>query len=270
MLRNNRGEMFFSQSALGTYQSCQLRFRRRYLEGLYWPGTWALDKEGKDILEQGKLFHLLAQRYYMLGQDPNLNSVISEPIREWIRRLVDFRPLEPGTVFLPEQELRLHTGDLRLVAKYDLLAFKPDGRVLIYDWKTTGTAPKKEYWERHLQTIIYRYGLCAAGEACSPYGKVLPEKVSMLYWNPQFPGNTASMTYSTGQFFKDEEYLKGLIKEIENREYELFLATTDEKRCRHCEYSPICLGERAAEAALEEDDLNLELDWESINEIGFY
>jgi hypothetical protein len=28
---------YYSQLALSIYQSCQLRFRRRYLDGLYWP-----------------------------------------------------------------------------------------------------------------------------------------------------------------------------------------------------------------------------------------
>lgn len=269
MFSNNLKELYLSQSALGTYQSCQLRFRRRYLEGLYWPNTWALDEEGKGVLEQGRLFHLLAQRYFTAGQEPGY-SIVTEPVREWLKHLVNFRPYEQDVIFLPEQELRLNTGKVRLVAKFDLLVFTPEGRALIYDWKTTGAAPKLEYWRKHLQTVVYRYMLCAAGEACSPYGPIKPGDVTMIYWNPRFPRNYVTMGYSEREFARDGEHLRRLAAEIVKREFADFFAATDQRRCRHCEYSPVCLGERAAEVDVAEDDLNFALDWESVNEIALY
>ena len=268
MQSSNLKELFFSQSALGTYQNCHLKFRRRYIEGLYWPGAWSLDDAGKVSMEQGRLFHLLAQRLYSVSESQTLVQNLPEPLQRWFDSLVDFRPPEPGSLLLPEQELRLQTPELRLVAKYDLLYLRPDGKAIIYDWKTTGKPPKREYLERHLQTIVYRYVLCAAGEGCSPYGKVVPENVTSIYWNPQYPLSYIAMPYSTPQFHKDEKFLKALVREIGEREFGMFLATTDERRCHHCEYSPICQGERAGEVEIEEDDLDLDLDWESIDEIG--
>jgi len=266
MLSNNLKQLYFSQSALGTYQSCQLRFRRRYLEGLYWPNTWALDEMGKAGLEQGRLFHLLAQRYFSGGMDPHY-SVINDPVREWLSSLVSFRPFQQHLVFQPEQELRLNSGVFRLVAKFDLLLFTPEGRSVIYDWKTTSAVPKQEYWRKHLQTVVYRYVLCAAGEACSPFGPVKPEDLSMIYWNPQYPGTYATLGYSEREFVRDGEFLQRLMAEIMAKESGEFFATTDQKRCRHCEYSPVCLGERAVEVDVAEDDQDLELDWDSIEQI---
>ncbi|HWJ02925.1 MAG TPA: PD-(D/E)XK nuclease family protein [Verrucomicrobiae bacterium] len=261
-------DFFYSQSALGTYQACQLKFKRRYLEGLFWPTTWSLDERAKELMEQGRQFHLLAQRYY--AADGQTGHNLADPLSAWLVNLSAFRPIEDGSVFLPEQELRLHTPDLRLVAKYDLLVFKPDGRAIIYDWKTTGKPPRKEYWERHLQTIVYRYLLCAAGEACSPFGKVSPNMVSMLYWNPQYPEGFAAVPYSDSQFERDGQYLTSLLNEIESREWERFLATADEKRCKYCEYSPICLGVRAEEVELDEDAaVDMDLDWDNTAEFDW-
>ena len=33
-------ELYFSQLALRYYEKCPLKFHRRYLDGLYWPGDW--------------------------------------------------------------------------------------------------------------------------------------------------------------------------------------------------------------------------------------
>ncbi len=258
-------ELFFSQSALGAFLNCQLKFRRRYLDGLFWPGSWALDAAGREALEHGRLFHLLAQRYFSSGEEKDYGLV---PLQDWFRLLREFRSNDPSLVFQPEQELRLNSRGMKLMAKFDLLAFAPDGRVLVYDWKTSDSVPKQEYCRKHLQTLVYRYVVCAAGEACSPYGKVEPEAVSMLYWNPRHPGTPVVLPYSRRQFTQDEEYLRKLVGEIVTRNPAEFFATTDVKRCRHCEYAAVCLGERAAEVDVEEDEDDLSLDWDSIDEIA--
>ncbi len=261
-------ELFFSQSALGAFLNCQLKFRRRYLDGLFWPGSWALDASGKEAMERGRLFHLLAQRYFSSGEETDYTLVGDEGLQDWLRRLSKFRPFDPAIVFQPEQELRQNSGGMKLMAKFDLLAFAPGGRVMIYDWKTSDSVPKQEYWRKHLQTVVYRYLACAAGAACSPYGKVEPEAVTMLYWNPRHPGMPVVLPYSRKLFAQDEEYLQKLVEEIVLRDTDQFFATTDGKRCRHCEYSPVCLGERAAEVDVEEEDADLDLDWDSITEIA--
>ena len=54
-------ELYLSQYALSTFDTCPRKFRYRYVDGLFWPRNWtSLDQ--RDRMEKGRLFHLLAQR----------------------------------------------------------------------------------------------------------------------------------------------------------------------------------------------------------------
>ena len=61
-------DLFFSQLALLYFEKCPLKFRRRYLDGLFWPRDWGGNQEMKELLEKGELFHQLAWRYYSRGE----------------------------------------------------------------------------------------------------------------------------------------------------------------------------------------------------------
>lgn len=270
MLVRNIEDIYFSQLALVTYQSCQLKFRRRYLEGLFWPGNWALDPEQRELVDRGRLFHLLAQRYYSGLEAVGGAGQVPRTVLSWFEKLRSMRPFVPEEgVFLPEYELRLCTERMKLLAKYDLVYITPDGRAVIYDWKTGPSKPKASYWKRHLQTTVYRYLLCAAGSAYSPRGEFRPEDISIIYWNPQHPGVIEPVGYSEKEFKRDGRRLKELIEEIVNKSFEEFLPTGDQKRCGFCEYMPICHGQRAGQVELEEEDLDIDIDWEDIDEIRF-
>ena len=51
--------------------------------------------------------------------------------------------------------------------------------------------------------------------------------------------------------------------------YSDFEAVNDDSICLYCEYRSICFNKRPVLVEMEEDDLELDLDWESIEEIGF-
>lgn len=120
MAANNLAALYFSQSALSIFNDCRRRFRYRYLDGLYWPAEWGMNEEVKKDLKQGSQFHLLAERYYSqtLGQTV-LNS--KPLLQSWLNRLRKFS--EAKNVVSAEQELRLQVGNLKLLAKYDLLKY---------------------------------------------------------------------------------------------------------------------------------------------------
>src|SRR6056297_3943752 len=103
MAVNNLNDLYFSQSALSIFNNCRRKFRYRYLDGLYWPAEWGMKEEVKKDLKQGRLFHLLAERYYSqtLGE-----TVLSsnQLLQSWLNRLKSFCPAE-NTVSA-EQELR--------------------------------------------------------------------------------------------------------------------------------------------------------------------
>lgn len=263
-LMNDVSQMYFSQHALATFDSCALKFRFRYMDGLYWPSTWAGDPKQLEAVEQGQLFHLAARRYYSgIPAGP-----LEEPVKSWFRKLERFRPRTEEAAFLPEQEIRLDAGGLKLMVKLDLLMVLPDGRGVIYDWKTTPHRPKASFFSRSLQTVVYRYVLKQAGHKYSPRGIFSPEDISIIYWNPRFPDEFVTLAYSREDFKRDEKILRKMIEEIKNKPYEEFFATADEQKCSHCVYAPICHGTSVDFSQLEEPEDELELDWESIEEFA--
>lgn len=264
MLAKNLDDLYFSQSALIAYQNCPLKFRRRYLDGLFWPLDWGGNIEQKDAVEQGRLFHLLAERYYLHGEKP-----ATAEFAEWFTRLMEFRPYHENGLFLPEHELRINDQGIKLVAKYDLVYFTSQGRAIIYDWKTNNSRPLYNYWRKHLQTITYRYLLCRTGGVYTKKGFLQAEDISMICWNPRYPKEIQPISYSQKEFQQDEQILNKLIREIKSLSYDRFLATGDQKRCKFCEYSPICHGKRAVQLELEEEEMNFDLDWDAIEEIQF-
>ncbi|PTX15473.1 PD-(D/E)XK nuclease superfamily protein [Halanaerobium congolense] len=96
-------DLYFSQSALAIFNKCRRRFKYRYLDGLYWPAEWGMNEEVKKDLKQGKLFHLLAERYYSetMGETV-LNS--NQLLQSWLNRLKSFAAAK--NVVSAEQELR--------------------------------------------------------------------------------------------------------------------------------------------------------------------
>ncbi|WP_031515749.1 PD-(D/E)XK nuclease family protein [Desulfofalx alkaliphila] len=268
MTKHDIKDLYFSQLALGAFDSCYLKFRRRYIDGLYWPGNWVTKEEYREAIELGQLFHLLAQRYYSglpvgEGQGEEAQRVI-----RWIRAMADFCPRDNSGIYLPEQELRINREGLRLVAKYDLLKILPDGRAVIYDWKTNDRPLKEAYLAHHIQTILYRYLLVRAGGIYTPIGQLKPEDVSMVYWNPRYPNQPVSLAYNEKKYQSDEKNIRQKIKDIESRSYAEFYATSNVKNCAHCEYSPLCHGQPMIEPPEGEED-ELELAWDEIEEYTF-
>lgn len=260
----------FSALALGTHQICPLRFRYRYIDTLYWSRVWGSSPEERKALERGQNFHLMARRLYA-GLEP---ARVADPVEQreleaWLGLLQGFLPRTLDMAFFPELELRLNRPDLRLVAKFDLVAVDPQGRATIYDWKTEKKMPRRSYLANAPQTIVYRYMLCAAGGSYSPTGRFRPEDVAMVYWNPLYPHRWERMEYSEAQYHRDEQFLQTLVAQILRTPRDRFLATTEEKVCRHCEYQMICHGRRSEQVDTEEEEWLRESDlaWDSLPEL---
>ena len=90
-------KLWFSQAALSAWQGCPLKFKYRYIEGLYWPVVTG----GKlsERIEQGRQFHLLAQRYFG-GQGRGRPQ--GPTLATWLARLEQYLPLDSGLTYLPE------------------------------------------------------------------------------------------------------------------------------------------------------------------------
>ncbi|MGE5416649.1 MAG: PD-(D/E)XK nuclease family protein [Acidobacteriota bacterium] len=252
---DDRNNFYFSQLALSTYLTCQLKFRRRYLEELHWP------RPTTPAIDQGNDFHAISERFYLTGEMDYYEGKMGE----WSRQLEKFRPLNPQSKFYPEQQIRLNT-DIKLVARYDLVVF--EDKVYIYDWKTDANKLKKSYYTGSLQTIVYRYLMVEAGGQLWPDRSITPQNVIMCYWNPNYPAEPLYLEYSAAQFKRDGKALHELITEIKNKPWNEFLTAGNKKACMYCEYSPICHG-KPEEGDIDFDPDDLSISWDDIEEIGF-
>lgn len=280
----------FSALALRLYTECPLRFRRRYIYGLYLSGAPDDPAEQRAML-QGERFHLMARRYYS-GLEPGTLSDAADraELTGWMDLLRRYLPRNPEYTYYPELELRLNeavtcgAGDqahqtvqpgdgrppdrsassdlssqsslsglsvLRLVAKFDLLVVAPDGQATIYDWKTLRYMPSRARLEEAFQTMVYRYVLCAAGGVYAPGGAFDPDRVVMVYWNPLKGGQEVRLPYSAAQFAEDGQRLRQLVAEILATPPDGFLPTGDDRICARCEYRQLCHGPLAEWAAEE-------------------
>lgn len=248
-------KLWFSQASLSAWLNCPLKFKYRYIDGLYWP--MATSGVVSEHIELGRKFHLLAQRYF--SDDISAAPGEVDPLlSQWLLRLRDFLPLSGKTRFLPEYELRSARDGIRLLAKYDLLAAGEDG-VTIYDWKTDEKTPGSRQVASP-QTKLYMYLL-----SLSDYFVLELNSLAMVYWNPRFPQEPLSIRYSRQQQEQDGQWVRELIGQIQGTQ--AFPATQNEKNCRFCEYRPVCHGKGLEEAAEVNDDWE-EVDWEQIAEIA--
>ncbi|MFW6001598.1 MAG: PD-(D/E)XK nuclease family protein [Halanaerobium sp.] len=265
MAVNNLKDLYFSQSALSIFNNCRRKFKYRYLDGLYWPAEWGMKKDVKKDLKQGSQFHLLAERYYSrtLGETV-LNS--NQLLQSWLNRLKSFCSAE-NTVSA-EQELRYKKGQLKLLAKYDLLKYDKDQKkFVIYDWKTDKKSLYQKDIENSMQSRFYLYLLYEAGYEYFSADYELKKMPDLIYWNPRFPEQNIQLKYSQKNFELDKDFFAEFISEILN-EVE-FPLTDDLNKCRFCEYRPICRGKKTENRELIEEDLDLNLDWEAVEEIEF-
>jgi hypothetical protein len=146
--------------------------------------------------------------------------------------------------------------------KYDLLALLPDGRLFIYDWKTSRARTRRSTLANRMQTRLYRYLLTTLGTSLSKQ-PIQPEQICMGYWFASFPDEPEIFPYTAQQFEADRTFLQQTIQMIcslvENDRSEKpggdFPMTTHEKSCAYCVYRSLC--ERGVEAG-DTSDLILE------------
>jgi hypothetical protein len=231
---------YFSQYGLQLFQSCPLRFQRRYFEGL----TWKLNRlANPDVLqgqEQGRRFHLLAERYF-LGIPTGIEKMPKEKrLHLWMEALKRFVPVVQENQYFPEFELRLNKGPLKLQGKYDLIRVDQERNITIFDWKTEEKVLSPSKIQRSFQTILYRFLMVEAGSAV--LGETIqPQNVHMIYWQPNHPGEAIKLSYTDALYDQDKRFLENLIGEIKGFDFDAYdKEETDRKVCKYCEYHSIC------------------------------
>jgi len=271
----------FSQGSLQDFVDCRRRFQLRYLKKLAWP---ALETEpaleAERSLQQGARFHRLVQRHLLGVPAARLASTIAgDDLERWWQNYLEFYkdptgPVgRPGSLY-PEISFTAALGKTRLEAKIDLVVVLPEGKAVIYDWKTSRHRPERRWLARRLQTRLYPYLLARAGAPLNAGQSLPPEGIEMVYWFAGHPDQPERFAYSAQAYQEDEAYLSDLIGTILRLGEEDFPLTSDVRRCAYCVYRSLCQrGTRAGDLeGMEEEpgeEPAFEVDFDQIAEIEF-
>jgi CRISPR/Cas system-associated exonuclease Cas4 (RecB family) len=268
----------FSQSSLQDFVDCPRRFELRYLLGVRWPAVESEPLlEVEQALVRGQRFHRLAQQYWLGAPLERLAPFAQEDgLPEWWGNFIHFAQssgLQQCCRLLPEARLSAPVAGQRLVASLDLLAVAPDGRMTIYDWKTSLKRPKRQWLKERWQTRVYPYLLAAGGAHFSPSGSIAPEQIEMVYWFTNYPAEPERLVYSSQQMRQDEADLTALIEQImrsiaqaeQHPQAGVFGMTEQTQRCAFCEYRSLCQRGPAGEFVDFED----EIDETQLSDTGF-
>jgi RecB family exonuclease len=273
----NKGQ--FSPSSLQDLVDCRRRYFYRSRLRLSWPAEQAAPME--DFEQQtrlGEQFHRLVQQYFSGVEKSALAQSASQDLKlaGWWERFLKLGLPRAGRQYLPEQMLVWQGSDHRLAAKYDLIEVDPEGKVTIFDWKTTMRPASKAQLAVRMQTKVYPLLLSRAGDVLTSGELIAPEQITMVYWFSEQPDAPVEFVYSSSQQEQDEAVIGGLIEEvIKLDEIDEFPLTEDLRQCKYCEYRSLCdRGVRAGgmdelpDLALDQG-LDLEIDLEGIEEIEF-
>ncbi len=195
-------DFHFSQGSLQDFVDCPRRFQLRYLDRIAWPAVQAEPiLENERHLQQGELFHLMVQQHLVGVPVERLTAMAQgdADLAGWWQAYLDAAPAAlPGQRF-PEVTLSAPlgaSGERRLVAKYDLVVLTPDGRAVIFDWKTSRHRPPRRWLAERLQTRVYPYLLLHAGVDLNGGRPLAPEQIEMVYWFAGFPDRPERFVYS--------------------------------------------------------------------------
>lgn len=278
-------DLVLSQGSLQDFVDCPRRFQLRYVLGQPWPAEAAAPAlETERLLRQGERFHRLVHQH-LLGVPADLltRAASAEPgaeLARWWRAYVEAGPMAAAASArtYPEATLSAPLDDHLLIAKYDLVLAYPDGRAVIYDWKTAQRRPRRAWLAQRLQTVVYPYLLVEAGAALLDGRAPAAEQVEMVYWFAEHPGQPERFAYSAAQHAQNGRYLRSLVAEMERlaQTAEVWPLTEDAQRCRFCVYRSLCDRGRAAGrldeldlAAEAADELEVTLDFEQVAEIAY-
>ncbi|MFN2196490.1 MAG: PD-(D/E)XK nuclease family protein [Anaerolineales bacterium] len=278
----------FSQGSLQDYRDCRRRFQLRYLQRLAWPAVQAEPQlENERHMQLGARFHRLVQQHLSgVPADRLTPAAEDEKLALWWRNFLASRDKMPALGGKPLLELPLEAEitlsapllDTRLVAKFDLIAAAPDGRLVIFDWKTSSRRPRRSWLAQRLQTRVYPYLLVRAGRDLNRGQPVSPEQVTLVYWFAGFPDDPERFSYQTADFERDAADLEALVSEISRLGPDEFDLTDVFERCRFCQYRSLCdRGEKAGfldEGEVDDEpagefEADLYIDLEAVTEIGY-
>ena len=275
-----------SQSNLQDYVDCQRRFQLRHMLHLHWPAVEAEPYlENERMIDQGAQFHKIVRQYLVGVPDDQIsNTIVGNEIMQlwWSNFLHSIKDsnlnmiMESGNHHFEEITLSVPLGKFRLIAKYDLWVIRPDGKLIILDWKTSQNHPKRKWLADRLQTHVYPFVLTGAISGVIDGNPVDPSQIEMIYWFTNQPDQHERFYYNDMNYQEDSRYLNNLVTVIDQKSEPIFSLTPDVKRCLFCTYRSLCnRGVKPGDLQHLEEQLEPEsaeavsLDYDQIGEIEF-
>lgn len=273
-------DLQLSQGSLQDFVDCRRRFELRHLLHRAWPAIEvepALETERH--IRQGELFHRMIQQHLLGVPVERLSRMaLDDDLGQWWQNYLSAYPANlPGAKF-PEITLSAPLGEQRVVGKYDLVVVTPEGRAVVFDWKTSHKRPSRQWLASRLQTRVYPYLLAEAGGELNAGRPFSPDSIEMVYWFANYPAAPERFPYSAELHRETAAYLAGLLEEMGR-----LTGTPDEwpktpvvERCRFCVYRSLCdRGVKPGALDEAEDDaqadgaVQIDLDFEQIAEVEF-
>ncbi|PKN89573.1 MAG: hypothetical protein CVU45_06950 [Chloroflexi bacterium HGW-Chloroflexi-7] len=241
----------FTQQNLQDYKDCAYRFYLKEILRLDWPAVESEPiREQEALMLMGTRFHLLCQQYFSGIPADVLSGQITHPeLTDWWQNFLNLNlPPTPGS-FSVEKLNTIPFGGFRLAAKIDLM-LKTDGKIIIYDWKTSQHQPKRQTLLARMQSKVYPFVISNLPASQT----VQPESIEMVYWYPAFPQSPIIFAYSSAQNDADQTELELLAAEITSKDKEAFNKTDNTKVCKFCRYRSLCdRGKEAGTSELDEE-----------------
>ena len=237
-------QLVFSASMLQDYVDCQRRFELKYIRKQSWPSIPVEPiLELEDLIVRGRQFHLLAHQFFAGVPLEAIYKAINDTIlREWFNRFVGFYDRKAWKQNLSEMKITSHLNQHRLIAVYDLVVQTNEGRIAIFDWKTSLHPPNQELLRLKIQSSIYPFILFENLQSLFPStAKSGDPALSMTYWYPAFPDTLISFEYNQENHHENCESLQKLLDEIQDKIQNMQFHKTDKlKLCKYCQYRSLC------------------------------
>jgi predicted RecB family nuclease len=240
----------FSQSNLQDYVDCQRRFQLRHILHQAWPAVEAEPYlENEHLIDLGSKFHKIVHQHLIGVPEAQISRSISgDDVLHgiWGNYL---HSLKDGTLKIitdlashryEEITLSVSVKEFRLIAKYDLLVNRPDGKWSIVDWKTSQKNPRRRWLENRMQTHVYPFVLSGAGAGLAGGNSLDPQQIEMVYWFANQPEQPERFQYDRPSYIEDGRFLGNLISTIDKKTETIYPLTPDVKRCLFCTYRSLC------------------------------
>jgi CRISPR/Cas system-associated exonuclease Cas4 (RecB family) len=240
--------------------------------------------ENERHLQQGAAFHLMVQQHLVGVPVERLSAMAlaDSDLAYWWQSYLDHAPAAVEGLRVPEAVLSAPVGaagQRRLVAVVDLVVITPEGKAVIFDWKTSRQRPPRSRLAERLQTRVYPYLLAQAGQDLTGGQPLAPERIEMVYWFAGYPDRPERFVYSAEQQQEDGALLERLVEQIATLSLgnDTFPLTPFAERCQFCVYRSLCnrgvvagsLEELGYEDLAVDGAMDFELDFEQVIEVEY-